>query len=200
MLFRSKGKAEIPVVTRESRRNSRKTTGFPPLGMMSPRRRRAAPTFRPSPRRRGKRPFSKCCRCLGRPCSLGSPDTLGSFLHPGPALQCAMEIRQESHPQLLGPREPGAQGGGSASLPKSGQRLVSDIPGLAGGVPVSQTARSFRRLQSLSLPVLGLLPERGPSAFPTCIFRVHKSGQWRQDRGQKLPGPRAGLLGPHPVG
>ena len=30
-----KGKAEIPVVTRESRRNSRKTTWVPPLGKMS---------------------------------------------------------------------------------------------------------------------------------------------------------------------
>ena len=102
-------------------------------------------------------------------------------------------------PNFSGPGNPGPRVGEAPPLPKSG-RLVSDIPGLAGGVPVSQTARSFRRLQSLSLPVLGLLPERGPSAFPTCIFRVHKSGQWRQDRGQKLPGPRAGLLGPHPVG
>ena len=31
-----KGKAEIPVVTSESRRNSRKTTWFPPLGKMRP--------------------------------------------------------------------------------------------------------------------------------------------------------------------
>ena len=31
-----KGKAEIRVVTRESRRNSRKTTWFPPLGKMRP--------------------------------------------------------------------------------------------------------------------------------------------------------------------
>ena len=31
-----KGKAEIPVVTRESRGNSRKTTWFPPLGKMRP--------------------------------------------------------------------------------------------------------------------------------------------------------------------
>ena len=31
-----KGKAEIPVVTRDSRRNSRKTTWFPPLGKMRP--------------------------------------------------------------------------------------------------------------------------------------------------------------------
>ena len=30
------GKAEIPVVTRECRRNSRKTTWFPPLGKMRP--------------------------------------------------------------------------------------------------------------------------------------------------------------------
>ena len=30
------GKAEIPVVTREFRRNSRKTTWFPPLGKMRP--------------------------------------------------------------------------------------------------------------------------------------------------------------------
>lgn len=61
-------------------------------GQPRPRWRRAASTFLPSPRRRGKRPFSKCWRCVVRPCSLGSPDTLGSFLHPGPALQCAMEI------------------------------------------------------------------------------------------------------------
>ena len=31
-----KGKAEIPVVSRESRRNSRKITWFPPLGKMRP--------------------------------------------------------------------------------------------------------------------------------------------------------------------
>ena len=31
-----KGNAEIPVVTRESRRNSRKTMWFPPLGKMRP--------------------------------------------------------------------------------------------------------------------------------------------------------------------
>lgn len=75
---------------------------------------------------------------------------------------------------------PGIRGPGwetPSRPPESSQRLVSDITGLAGGVPVSQTARSFRGLQSLSLPVLGLLPERGPRAFPTCVFRVHKSGQ-----------------------
>ena len=32
----AKGNPEIPVVTRESRRNSRKTTWFPPLGKMRP--------------------------------------------------------------------------------------------------------------------------------------------------------------------
>ena len=35
-LGQPKGKAEMPVVTRESRRNSRKTTWFPPLGKMRP--------------------------------------------------------------------------------------------------------------------------------------------------------------------
>lgn len=80
-------------------------------------------------------------------------------------------------PNFPGPGNPGPRVGETPSRPKSSQRLVSDITGLAGGVPVSQTARSFRGLQSLSLPVLGLLPERGPRAFPTCVFRVHKSGQ-----------------------
>ena len=72
----------------------------------------------PSPRRRGKKPFSKGWRFLVPLYSLGSPKHSGFPPPPWPSPPVCYGNMTESHPQLSRPLDPGAQGGVNASPSK----------------------------------------------------------------------------------
>lgn len=99
-----------------------------------PRRRRAAPAF-----------FPLGCGGLGRGwgrgsspnagdfysslCALWNPQsTLGFYFYPSPVLPCAGEIRQGPLPILPSPSNLTPRVGEMHLPPKSGQKLVSDLP------------------------------------------------------------------------